>query len=926
MFKKPFVVLDLETTGMEPKTDDIIEVALIRYENGKEVDRYEDLIKVDYELPEIIVAITGITDAALKKDGKKREGVMTKVEELLKGAYLVGHNIQFDEGFLKASGIDLDILGTIDTIPLAQILFPEQLSYSLESLADDFELAHTEKHRAMGDTEATLALFKLIYKNIQALPRDSISEIQKHIPKASWYGGELFMEVRGSSPQTQMKEAREALREEKKEEGIQKALEIDEIFKDGGILQSFWDEYEAREQQVEMSQNVMTAFQEKFHLICEAPTGVGKSLAYLTAAANIAIKNKSKVIISTNTINLQQQLYEKDIPLLQKIYKEGTGHQGFRAAILKGRSHYLCLRRFAEFKRRPRFNQEEVILLTKILVWEAKTQTGDSAEIHLARHEHLIWDFELCSDKKYCSPVKCKPYGQCYLHRAREIAEEADIIIVNHALLCADLQSDGALLPDFSYLVVDEAHHLEEVATKAYGLDISQENVTLPIKVITNHLEDLRRRYEGSLFESQTAVQLLNPILDHVDELKQTIDNTFSVIALFVNRNVEDSGYIENLLVDKVIRGSDEWLNLSTSVDDLGQKVNEWLKMLRELGDAVALTEGQEFPEQEEFIDELMQEIGLLAEQMTHIKTFFDDEESKTIRWLSSSYTGEVRAHLAPMMIGPILKDELYDKKKSIILTSATMAIQINGGDMSGPEPHPFTYIRTMLGLDESWEEMVLSSPFNFETQAYVLLPEDALPIMAQKSMDQVSDFFENLIKGVKGNTLGLFTSYRAIEQLYLKLMRTLKNDGTTLLAQRISGGRNKILKAYLNNPANSVLFGTASFWEGVDIKGDALSTLVIHKLPFDMPYDPIFKVRSDMFNNGFFEYAVPRAILRFRQGFGRLIRSKKDFGAMIVLDERVMSKKYGQMFLDALPNVTIEQFPIAEIPAKVEEWLALSK
>ena len=934
MLKKPFVILDLETSGIDPKKNDIIEVALIRYEDGKEVDRYDDLIKIDYELPEIITVITGITDKDLQEKGKASDKVLKKVEQLIAGAYLVGHNINFDFNFLKAKKVKMNILGLIDTIPLAQILFPQAASYSLESLTDDFKIKHKHKHRAMGDVEATLDLFKYLWKNAGQLPKKLIGEIKEFIPRSTWDGGVFFEEVMGGHiPPSEGEQSIVRLQKgeydsfDDKNQGTKQPLEIDKVFGDDGVMAQCWDEYEVRPQQAEMAQNVLNAFGQNYHLICEAPTGVGKSLAYLMAAANVAIKNKSKVVITTNTINLQQQLYDKDVPRLHEIYKHATDHPGVRVAVLKGRSHYLCLRRLAEFKRRPNFTPEELILLIKILVWQYMSESGDSSEIHLTRPETMTWDFELCADQKYCTPQKCKSYGKCYLQMAREKAEEADIIIVNHALLCADLEAEGSLLPDYQYLVIDEAHHFEEVTTKSFGIAIKQENFSLPIKVIKNHLENLQRRFEGTLFVSQTAFEDIDPILEQIPDLDQLLDNFFSVLAIFVNRNVPDSGYIENLLIDKVVSASQEWMNLGESLEEVSSRLEEWIKSLRQLAETMQLTDDQQFPEQDTFADGLLQEVGLLKEQLTHLKNFFDEDHQATqlIRWAASDYNGIVAAHMAPLMVGPLLKEKLYDEKKSIILTSATLGVKLANGN--GAEQHPFTYLRQMLGLDEHFEEIILDSPFNFETQAYVIVPNDLLPITATKSIQQISDFLSNLIKSVGGSLMGLFTSYSAIENIYLNLIHTLSRKDTKLLAQRINGGRNKIMKAYMNNPTNSVLFGTNSFWEGVDIPGDALTSVVIHKLPFDVPSNPIYKVRQEMFTNGFFEYTIPRSILRFRQGFGRLIRSTKDYGVMVVLDNRVLTKEYGKMFLKALPeNITIEKMPLAEIPGKVEEWLIRTK
>ncbi|MBN2087080.1 DEAD/DEAH box helicase [Candidatus Peregrinibacteria bacterium] len=925
MFKKPFVVLDLETSGVDPKSADIIEVAMIRYENGVEVARYDDLIKVDYKLPDIITVITGITDKDLEENGKPAKEVYKEINKVIKGAYMVGHNINFDYAFLKSAGIDLDILGLIDTIPIAQILYPNFVSYSLESLSDDLDIKHKNKHRAMGDVEATLELMKIMWKELNTLPKNLVTEIQEILPRADWKGGVFFEEVKGGKTIINTKTTTSI------RNGISNSislvprfLSINEIFEEGGALHKVMENYEIRNQQVEMADNILNAFEQGYHLICEAPTGIGKSLAYLSAAANIVIQNKSKVVISTNTVNLQQQLFEKDIPLLQQIYKEATGNKGVNVAVLKGRSHYLCLRRLAEFKRRPRFSPLELILLIKILVWQFKYESGDSSDINLTRDEAMIWDFELCADQKFCTPQKCKSYGSCYLHEARKKAEDADIIIVNHALLCADLEADGVLLPDYQYLIVDEAHHFEEVATKSLGIEIKQESLAIPVKAIQNHMEDLARRFTGTLFVNNKAFEAIDPLLDAVPDLQQTIDNFFNVVALFVNRNVPDSGFIENLLIDKIITATEEWMNIGESLTTVNGKIMTWLMDLKKFATALELTDGNAFPDQDEFLDELMQEIMILSEQFGHLHNFFneDHEEKQWIRWITSDMSGVVSIHLAPLMVGPHLKKSLYEEKKSIILTSATLGVRLESGE---DEQHPFTYIRKMLGLDDNFEELILDSPFDYEKQVYIITPTDLFPVQARNSIEQVSDFVKKLVKAVGGGMLGLFTSHGALENVYMNMKNEFTSKDPKVYAQRLSGGRAKIFKAFMNDPKNSVLLGTNSFWEGVDISGDALTTLVIHKLPFDVPSDPIYKVRSQMFNNGFMEYSVPRAVLRFRQGFGRLIRSQRDYGVFIVLDDRLTKKDYGKMFLKSLPqNVTIEAMKLEEAPGKASEWLNL--
>lgn len=925
LFKQPFVVLDLETSGVDPKRDDIIEVAMIRYEEGKEVARYDALISVDYKLPKIITVITGITDKDLKENGQDKGLVFEEIEAMLEGAYLIAHNTGFDHGFLKEKGLKLDLLGVIDTIPLAQILYPTAASYSLESLSDDFNIKHVNKHRAMGDVEATLELFRILCKRADDLPLGVLEEIRTYLAQSDWDAGAIFEGAKGSTAVKASIPTEEEIVAPLSDATPAKALSVEDVLNEGGALQRYWPDYEPRAQQQTMSSNVMNAFDQGYHLVCEAPTGVGKSLAYLIPSVYKALTNKSKVVISTNTINLQEQLYEKDIPLLQDIYKEATQNSGFRAALLKGRSHYLCLRRLAKFKEKGRFSPEEMVLLIKVLVWQATSITGDSGEIHLSRNEHLIWNFELCSEKNYCSPNKCKAYGECYLHKARKQAQQADVVIVNHALLCADLQSEGGLLPDYQYLVVDEAHHFEDAATNAFGLELKQENFSLPLRVIGQFFSILQKKYQGTLFGPQSAMEQLPALQESVSELQDKLENLFTIIAYFVGRNVKESSYVENLLVDPVILGMEEWLNLVSSVEEVAQQVRRFLKGTKDFVETFMLS-GEE-SEQSEYFSEILQESDLLYEQLSALTHFFADEEvTENIRWMSSGFNGQVGLHLAPMLAGNQLTEALYDKKKSIILTSATLGVKLQQEGFNEEEQHPFSYFRRMLNLDERFEELVIDSPFDYEKQAYVLLPDNIKSVVNPKSNEELTPFFEMLIKAVGGNMMSLFTSYRMIEILYLNLMQPLQNQGVRLLAQRISGGRNKIMKAYRQDPDHSILFGTSSFWEGVDIKGDALTTLVIHKLPFDMPNDPIFKARSQLFANGFMEYSVPRAILKFRQGFGRLIRSTKDYGVMVVLDNRVLTKEYGKLFLKALPdNITMEESNLMEIPDKVKTWLGLS-
>ncbi|MBI5411871.1 hypothetical protein HZA43_01700 [Candidatus Peregrinibacteria bacterium] len=947
MFKKTFVVLDIETTGLYPESDDIIEVACIRYEQGKEVSRFDSLIKIDKEIPPIVSLITTIQNTDLV-DAPLWETVKLEVQKIVRGAHIIGHNINFDVGFLKKKGIDFESSVLLDTVPLAQIAFPTAVSHSLESLTDELDIKHTAKHRAMSDTEATLDLFKKIWKKIDGLPKPIIDEIKDCVRRSEWGMAIFFDEIRGKARATSDKCSYKACLVATGTSAPPRGLSVAEVFNENGFLSQAWDHYESRPQQKQMATAVAHAFEHEYHLICEAPTGVGKSLAYLVPAAEIALNKKQRVVIATHTITLQHQLFEKDLHHLHQIYQqsapitscppepalsrvEGKGGLGglspLNVAVLKGRGNYLCLQRLREFKKRSRFSPSEITLLIKILAWPWMNLGGDLADMTLTREERIVWDFELSAASKAIHGGKCCKNPDCYFQQALKATQDAPIVIVNHALLMADLVMGGGLLPEYKYLIIDEAHHFEEVATKSYGRTVTQENLTIPEKSIVAHLGQLKRNYSETLFGQQSCFQEIEPLLSGANDLLQKTDNIFSLISLFVNTHVMPSKYQESLLIDRAIMTSGEWLNLGDSVQKLIEATQEWIRKIEYFSDKLAGAASKDFPECDEFSEELNQEIAILKEQLAQLHPFFLPVETpRDIRFFSCNDSGAVVLTSLPILVGENLKKDLYASKKSILLTSATLSTPLFADDAPDVAQKPFDYLRKMLSLDEHFEELILDSPFDYEKQALMILPTDLPDVRSQDSLAPVAELIKQVAEATQGRMLGLFTSYRTIENLYLNLVIPLQKKGISVLAQRFSGGRNKILRAFLNNPEHSILLGTSSFWEGIDIPGDDLSCVMIHKLPFDIPSDPLHKTRSQWFSNGFYQYTMPRAILRFKQGFGRLIRSKKDVGIMIMLDSALTKKDYGQFFLKSLPNVPVEKIKCAEIPALIKEWLKLQR
>ncbi len=481
---RTFVALDLETTGLNPERDAIIEVAAVKFRDDEPVDRFTTLINPGRPIPYEIQQLTGISNADVL--GKPRfELIAPQLTRFVGSLPVVGHNVSFDLGFLRPHGLLTDNL-PLDTWELATILLPNQAGYSLGVLADRFSLAIPSKHRALDDATATGHLFLVLGDRVSRLPRAVLLEIGRLARGSGWPLGQVFEEaliaagvVKGAaeeiplaelapgSPLFQPWRAGEPLIPVEQPAPVDVAA-LAAMLKPGGAVGQAFAGYEFRPPQVAMLEAVANAFNRNHHLFAEAGTGTGKSLAYLLPAIAYAAQNGSRVVVSTNTINLQDQLFKKDLPDLQQILADAWGQEPpFRATLLKGRSNYLCPRRFAALKARPRLNHDELRVIARILVWLPITQTGDQSELSLPQpSDRFVWS-QVAADNEGCSLDRCQRDmgGRCFFFRARKQAEASHIVVVNHALLMADAATDYRVLPEYKHLIIDEAHHLEDAVT-----------------------------------------------------------------------------------------------------------------------------------------------------------------------------------------------------------------------------------------------------------------------------------------------------------------------------------------------------------------------------------------------------------------------------------------------------------------------------
>ncbi len=615
-----------------------------------------------------------------------------------------------------------------------------------------------------------------------------------------------------------------------------------DLFLPGGVFHTGMPGYECRTSQVAMAEAVAAALEGKETLLVEAPTGTGKTWAYLVPA----ILSGKKVVISTGTKTLQDQLYQKDIPLLASLMPDT-----FTSSVMKGKSNYLCWFRFNQWMEQdPLFGREPDFKTLRS--WLQTTATGDRAEMVSLPDEAPVWQ-DVSVKAEACLGGKCPEYERCFITRAKMAAAAADIVIVNHHLFFADLAlrdgSYGAVLPHYDAVVFDEAHLLEEVAEQYFGISIS-----------SYRMEDFARdaMREFVSYQEEECARLCRHLLEESRQFFSQFRRDrerYRLTRQQITSKTEEAGGHLVLSLDRL----KEAINLSKVQNEGASHLIVRIERLRE--------------------DTML---------------FLEMEEATYLYWVETSATG-VFLHASPLDVSTILRERLFSRGIPIILTSATLASQTGSGD-------DFNYVRGRLGIDVA-EGLVLSSPFDYEKQTLLYLPKNLPSPGSDCFVTAISDEIIRILQTTGGRALLLFTSWKVLEDVY----RNVRGRLPYLLLKQGDHPKQALLDLF-RKEVTSVLFGTASFWQGVDVPGEALSCVIIDKLPFASPADPLVAARvTSLEQEGedpFLAYQLPCAILLLRQGVGRLIRSRNDRGMIVILDNRVAKKWYGKFFLKSLPPV----------------------
>ena len=935
---RTYVALDLETTGLNPDKDAIIELGAVRFRDGEILDRFSQVVNPGRRIPPAIQQMTGISQAEADA-APPLSRVASAFRAFVGDAPVVGHNIGFDISFLRANGL-YNYNPLIDTFELALITLPGLSSYKLGRVAERLGVSLENAHRAYDDAEASMWIFEAMRRLlVDEVPAKTLEQIVRMGQLADWSLTIVFEDAlreqarRGLGQRQVQKTALDKGPLFRREQPLQpvehpQPLDVDALaalLEPGGPFDAYFDLYEYREPQVAMLRAVADAFNRSRHLLIEAGTGTGKSLAYLIPALAWAVNTGQRVVVSSNTINLQDQLYHKDLPDLHHILPFD-----FKATVMKGRSNYLCPRRLNKLMARPDLTAVEVSVLARILLWLPHTETGDVSELTLVNAaERAVWQ-RVCSDPHTCSSARCGMDSPqpCYFYKARNRAEAAHLIIVNHALLLSDIATEGGVLPEYHHLIVDEAHHLEAAATNALTASVDHASFVTKLRELApatggemptaGLLADVVTAVRRADVPSDKADKITDytrrlaagiPALDmHMAEYMDALDR---FLMQHFGRQYDNTMYDLRLRITKSVRVQPAWVDVEIIWDNLEFALNSFVSDLDHLIKTLGDLGNYPMPER----DDLEAELTALWESVTEALSIGHEltlePDANAIYWVRrSKFNGSLTLYRAPLHVGGIIEEHIFRSKDTVVLTSATLRTA-----------NSFDYIRGRLNAFEV-EELALESPFDYKKNALVFIPTDMPEPNKPDYQAKVEEAILQLSLATQGRLMALFTSYAQLKDVAQRLRPLLEEAGFTLFVQGEGGSRQQILTAF-RETEKAVILGTRSFWEGVDVQGEALSALVITKLPFSVPNDPIISARSETFDSPFYQYSVPEAILHLRQGFGRLIRSTSDRGVAVLLDKRLLSKRYGRLFLESLPDVTLCKAPLADLPEAAQRWLA---
>jgi len=934
-----FIAFDLETTGLNPAGDAVIEFSAILFEDGEKTDILSFLCNPGIKISPEIEDLTGIRSDMLT-DYAPFEDRLTEVLDFLGDLPLVGHNIGFDMGFLKqycrrhTNYKRFRINNPLyDTLLLSQAFYFYLHNHRLSTVSEYCGLNSDGAHRAEADAFNTGNIFLKLIPEVIKYDLDALQIINLTLKDTDDPNKWLYQNAAKRLLLTRSIGSSDApvidwvapvniygknIENNSDHSHNNTENDVETFFGSEGVLSGILENYEGRSQQVEMAQYVIGALNSGKSSVIEAGTGVGKTLAYLIPSIlwqKSNSPNHLRFVIASNTKTLQEQIFFKEIPFVNDEL-----NLRFKAVMLKGRSNYICLTRWnrllADIGNKLNLANRSSII--PIIIWLKHTKTGDIAENNGFRisHNHYIWS-EICSEPGYCTTSVCQKYDGCFLGKARFHASTADVIVVNHSLLLSDAASNNTVLPHYDALIIDEAHNLEKNSYNYFSSKINLIMLTYQLNILYNS-KPIER---GLLIDS---LQLMNQykklgkvesdivrIKDHINDLKIAAEIFFKAVYQYSAEKLhQNRGYS---LKQRYKLFKKEFPAIKTEPQSFIYELSNTISVLQAL---ILKIDGLVSDLPEGFDDlriRFTNIIGNLEEYQSTLKAVETGNDDELIFWYEVRTNGNesgVEFAFTPLDISETLFEKLLKETRTTILTSATMQIA-----------NSFDYIIERTGISkldaQNFHSVAVGSPFDYPRQMKFITYHRH---KHDSEITSITKLLINLASRFNKGILILFTSYSTLSAVHKSVRSEFQKNGITLLAQGIGGSRTALLDQFRKEKA-SILLGTNSFWEGIDVVGDSLEILIITKLPFPVPSEPIIEANVEKLRlagaNPFNDYYVPESVLKFRQGIGRLIRSKTDKGVVINLDDRIDKKAYGRSFKASIP---VEALTITDLDTLNEE------
>jgi ATP-dependent DNA helicase DinG len=928
-----YVVLDIETTGFDPERDRIIEIGAVKASGDKVVERLTTFIDPCRQIPGEICALTGIDDETVR-GSPTIEDFFGDLLEFIGEGTVVAYS-RFEEEFFNAICSNLGhgrfANPYIDALDLSTMLMPSLRSHRQSDLAGMWGVDTGHEHRACDDAETLFHVFNILLNGLYNAPISLVKAVVDHAPA---HGGgftqlmrRVLEERTGGRRAEALKLESFALKERFWEDivpmegasapGAVQAGEVREVFKPEGPIAAQFHDYEERDEQVEMAEAVRAAFAGDSILLVEAGTGTGKSLAYLVPGVMWSKATGYPVVVSTRTLNLQDQLSTKDLPTLEAALGEGS----FRYSVLKGYGNYLCLRKMQTFiNGRKRVGERQLGMLGMLLTWVTESEAGDVSLLNVPHLRGL--DELVMANHRECPGGRCRfaQQGCCFYRRALYRAKRSHIVVVNHSLLLA-----GVNLA-FKTAIVDEAHTLEDIATEHYTVDVDYRETRRFLESLydpldsTGFLPDLEgsairhlpdEAHEAARYEVGEAQEAGEVALEDLERMFVALCAFSSGSDYAFNDMRIGEGQVESLEYERLKMEAEKFTG---SLDKLNARMIRLVTLLEERGDSST--------DVDYLKSDLAGKAARLVEHMLALDIFFSGKDDGRVRW--ATVAGEDRfeaqaLRASPIDVGPELAEALFDEAvlSSVVLTSATLTVN---GD--------FDFFRSRIGLDlpsvRAPEEHILDSSFDYSRQMQILILHDMPDPSSRDYEDRVADVLGEVIEAAGGGVLALFTNRRLMLATYDKLADEMRRQGLNLLCQQPGHSRRRLAEEFIDDPSAS-LFGTSSFWEGVDARGSTLRLVVVTRIPFESPGRPVFVARSEKVKleggSDFMDLSLPMAALRLKQGVGRLIRTRQDKGQVLLLDSRINTKRYGQVLLRSLPGARRRKVSMDDLKRAITDF-----